>query len=214
MPAKTRTEISYLANDFLIDNLDNESWGIADEILIDRYWSGEKAPAGRHFKARLLWSDTALYVKFDGNQTEPLVVSEKSNLSAKTDGLWDRDVCEIFVAPDRSEPRKYFEFEIAPNGEWLDLAIDLTGSERKTDWNYTSGMQSFAKIEESRVRIAVKIEWQAFGSAPKVGDNWLGNLFRCVGKDPCRGYLAWSPTYTEVPNFHFPEKFGELEFVR
>jgi hypothetical protein len=49
---------------------------------------------------------------------------------------------------------------------------------------------------------------------PKSGDVWLGNLLRCVGRDPDRGYLAWQPTMTEKPNFHVPEKFGEFEFVR
>lgn len=209
-----RTEIHYLANDFFIDDLENECWGIAGEILIDRYWSGEKASAERHLKAKLLWSDKALYVYFDANQAEPLVMSDSPNLTSTTDGLWNRDVCEIFVAPDQNQPRKYFEFEIAPNGEWLDLAIDLTGIERKTDWNYKSGMKSFAKIEGSKIRSAAKIEWKAFGSTPKAGDIWLGNLFRCVGKNPNRGYLAWSPTGTELPNFHVPDKFGEFEFIK
>ena len=70
------------------------------------------------------------------------------------------------------------------------------------------------QIENGRIQMAVKIEWNAFGRVPKAGDVWLGNLFRCVGKDPDRGYLAWSPTGTEVPDFHVPEKFGEFLFVK
>ena len=38
-------------------------------------------------------------------------------------GLWDRDVCEIFIAPDEHVIERYFEFEAAPTGEWLDVAI-------------------------------------------------------------------------------------------
>ncbi|MEJ7849669.1 MAG: carbohydrate-binding family 9-like protein [Pyrinomonadaceae bacterium] len=209
-----KTEVRYLANDFLIDDLANDNWNLAEEIHIDNYWSGEKAPTERHLKARLLWSDTTLYVCFAAKQAEPLVMSDLPNLTSKTDGLWDRDVCEIFIAPDQSEPHKYFEFEVAPNGEWLDLAINLTDSERKTDRNYKSGMQSCAKIDESKVQIAAKIEWEAFGSTPRAGDIWLGNLFRCIGKDPDRGYLAWSPTYTELPNFHVPDSFGQFKFIK
>ena len=176
--------------------------------------SGEKAPEGRHFRTRLLWSDTALYVRFEANQTEPLVVSEVPNLAMKTRGLWDRDVCEIFLAPNRGEYRKYFEFEIAPNGEWIDLGIHQKPDERITDWDYASGMQSKSMIGKGKVWMAIKIEWKAFGKTPKAGDVWLGNLFRCVGKDPTRGYLAWSPTLTKEPSFHVPEKFGEFEFVK
>ncbi|NJM52514.1 MAG: hypothetical protein HC846_03415 [Blastocatellia bacterium] len=64
--------------------------------MIDKYWSGELAPISRHFKTRLLWSPNSLYVRFEANQIEPLVISEKPNLSSKTHGLWERDVCEIF----------------------------------------------------------------------------------------------------------------------
>jgi Carbohydrate-binding family 9 len=60
--------------------------------------------------------------------------------------------------------------------------------------------------------MAIKIEWKAFGKTPKIGDVWLGNIFRCIGKDPTRGYLAWSPTMTKEASFHVPEKFGEFEF--
>ncbi len=209
----TAVRIIHIEKDFPITHLDNRQWQRADVTEIGRYWSGETAPAGRQAKARLLWSATALYVRFEANQAEPLVISEKANLASKTLKLWDRDVCEIFIAPDKNERQKYFEFEIAPNGEWIDLAIDSNGSERKTDWEYVSGMTSTAKIEKDKVIMAIKIEWKAFGQIPKVGDVWLGNLFRCVGKDPNRGYLAWQPTFTREPAFHVPEKFGEFVFV-
>jgi hypothetical protein len=29
------------------------------------------------------------------------------------------------------QPRMYLEFEVAPTGEWIDLAIDYTGKERR-----------------------------------------------------------------------------------
>jgi hypothetical protein len=181
--------------------------------LIDKYWAGDKAPNGRHFTAKLLWSNSALYVRFEANQTEPLIISETPKTKTKTLGLWDRDVCEIFVAPDVNEPNKYYEFEIAPNGEWIDLALLQTSGKRETDFEYNSEMQTAAQIEKDKVTMAIKIEWKAFGKTPQVGDVWLGNLYRCVGSGETRGYLAWSPTETEKPNFHVPEKFGEFEFV-
>lgn len=206
-------KIAHIEKDFLINELNNKSWKKTEEILIGKYWSGDNAPAGRHFKTKLLWSENALYIRFEANQTEPLIISETANLKTKTIGLWDRDVCEIFIAPDRSEPRKYFEFEIAPNGEWIDLKIHQKPDERVTDWDYTSGMRSAARIEKDKVLMALKIDWPAFGKKPEAGDVWLGNLFRAVGSEPNRGYLAWQPTETKKPNFHVPEKFGEFEFV-
>ncbi len=207
-------KITHLKNDFSIGDLEHKSWGKVEEISFEKYWSGENAPKERHFKARLLWSDFALYVRFEANQNEPLIISETPNLQTKTRGLWDRDVCEIFIAPDKNEPRRYFEFEIAPNGEWIDLGIYQKTDKRITDFEYVSGMQSAVKIEKNKIIMAIKIEWKAFGKVPKAGDVWRGNIFRCVGAGESRGYLAWSPTETKTPNFHVPEKFGEFEFVK
>ena len=209
-----KIKIAHVKNDFSIQELDNKSWEKANDVSIGTYWSGENAPVGRHFKAKLLWSDFALYVRFEANQTEPLVVSEKANLKTKTRGLWDRDVCEIFLAPNKDEPRRYYEFEIAPNGEWIDLAIYQKPDERITDWNYNSGMQTAARIEKDRVIMALKVEWKAFGTIPKAGDVWLGNILRCVGGEPTRGYVAWQPTRTKQPSFHVPEAFGNFQFSK
>ena len=209
-----RGRILKIEEDFSITDIENKSWKQAAEISIEKYWSGKNAPRGRHFKARLLWSDSALYVRFVANQSEPLIITENANLKTKTRGLWDRDVCEIFLAPDKENPRRYFEFEIAPNGEWIDLGIFQKPDERITDWEYSSGMKSAAKIEKDKVVMAIKVDWKAFGKTPKAGDVWLGNIFRCVGAGETRGYLAWSPTETKEPAFHVPEKFGEFEFVK
>ncbi|MDQ3800356.1 MAG: carbohydrate-binding family 9-like protein [Acidobacteriota bacterium] len=211
--AARKIKIAYIENDFPIADLTGENWERAREISIEKYWSGERAPGGRHSQARLLWSETALYVRFEAAQAEPLIISAEPNLETKTRGLWDRDVCEIFVAPDKNEPQKYFEFEIAPTGEWIDLAIHQLPDRRETDFGYDSGMLTAARIEKDKVLMAIKIRWKAFGKTPKANDVWRGNLFRCVGAGATRGYLAWQPTRTIQPAFHVPEAFGEFEFL-
>ncbi len=211
--SRSSLKIKQVTTDLLVSDISNAAWKKAEPVSVDRYWSGENAPAGRRFTARLLWSTRALSVLFEAKSGEPLVISEKPDLTKKAMGLWDRDVVEIFVAPDANEARKYFEFEVAPTGEWLDVALDLTSGTRISDWKYSSGMESFAKIENEKTVMVMKIPWSAFGRTPKAGDAWLGNLLRCVGKDPGRGYLAWQPTLTKEAAFHVPEKFGEFRFV-
>lgn len=207
-------KIIHLDHDFAVGDLMNVGWNRAEPRLINRYWSGLTAPVGRQFVTHALWSKIALYVRFDTNQKEPLIISNDPDITRKTPWLWDRDVCEIFIAPDRTTPNKYFEFEVAPTGEWLDLAIDSTSGERITDWDFASGMESAARIEEGKVVLAFKISWTAFGMTPTPGDIWLANIFRCVGSGPERGYLAWQPTETLTPDFHVPSKFGEIQFVK
>jgi hypothetical protein len=200
--------------DFPIGELCHESWSRFPPVAINKYWSGENAPPQRHFETIVLWSEAALYVRFEAAQHEPLIVSETPDLTAKTIGLWDRDACEIFIAPDRDEPRRYFEFEVAPTGEWIDLAIHQMPDRRETDWDYVSGMRSHAEIQDGKIMMAISIPWSAFGRKPGLGDVWKGNLYRCVGAGARRGYLAWSPTLTPEPAFHVPERFGEFVFAR
>lgn len=201
-----------VAADFDATDLENPIWHQAEPGLISKYWSGEDAPAGRHVELRLLWSDTALYVRFDAAQAEPFNLNPEPNLDQKTIGLWDFDVCEIFLAPNSHETERYFEFEVSPTGEWIDLGIRQLPDRRETDWAFISGMKAMARIGGNATLMTIEVPWLAFGKRPKPNDAWRVNLFRCVGVGESRGYLAWSPTMTPAPNFHVPDRFGELIF--
>lgn len=196
-----------------IAELDHEEWTRARAVRLTRYWSGEVAPSARGAEARLLWDERALSARFVYEQREPFNVSEGPQLERKTLGLWDRDVCEMFVAPGADAPERYFEFEVAPTGEWLDLAIRKTANGRETDWDFHSGMTAAARISADEVTLVLRVPWEAFGRArPQAGERWRVNLFRCVGAGKERGYVAWQPTLAPEPNFHVPEKFGWLLF--
>ena len=195
-----------------VKDLQSSAWNKAQPITIDRYWSGEPAPESRQAEVRVLWSDQALHIRYVFNQAEPLVVTDKPQTEKKTMGLWDLDVCEIFIAPDPQVVERYLEFEVAPTGEWLDVAIDLTSGTREYDWTFNSHMSAAAKIEKDRVTMAMRIPWSESIHQPQPGERWRVNLFRCVGKDPNRGYLSWQPTRTPEPLFHVPKAFGWLVF--
>ncbi|HEY0319488.1 MAG TPA: carbohydrate-binding family 9-like protein [Pyrinomonadaceae bacterium] len=200
---RTREEIS--ASDFF-----NAEWERAAPVPLVRYWSGKPAPPERQAEARLIWSEKALCVRFICSQSEPLVMSDAPQTAEKTIGLWERDVCEIFIAPESNKTEHYFEFEAAPTGEWIDLEIKWKPEARETNWQYRSGMTAAGRIEEGRVFIVIRVPWEAFGKRPQAGELWRVNLFRCVGTGAERGYLAWQPTRTPQPNFHVPQAFGWL----
>ncbi len=188
------------------------AWERARPSHLARYWSGESAPRERQAEVRIIWSSAALSVRFICHQSEPLVVSDKPQTEEKTIGLWERDVCEIFIAPQPSEPENYFEFEAAPTGEWIDLRLRWTPEARETDWRYRSGMTAAGRIETGRVTVSMRVPWEAFGQKPRTGERWRVNLFRCIGRGDNRGYLVWQPTRTPKPNFHVPQAFGWLSF--
>lgn len=190
----------------------SNEWTVAPRIQIKKYWSGATAPASRRAEARVLWSDAGLHVLFNYPQHEALVVEENPVTSQKTMRLWDRDVCEVFVSPVTRTPNSYFEFEAAPTGEWLDVAICFTDQGRESDWMFKSGMRVAARIEREHVAISLLVPWSAQMPKPSSGDTWRANFFRCVGQGAGRGYVAWQPTLTDEPNFHVPERFGLLRF--
>ena len=190
--------------------MDDPLWQACRPVAIQHYWSGEPAPPSRHAEARICWSNEALHVRFVCTQKEPLIVSENPRTDRKTLGLWDRDVCEIFLAPDPANPARYFEFEAAPTGEWIDLGIVVTPNGRETDWDFTSGFTTAAKLDGEQLTIEMRIPWSEAILKPSVGDVWRVNLFRCVGPEAPERYLAWRPTGTPEPNYHVPEVFGML----
>jgi hypothetical protein len=133
-------------------------------------------------------------------------------------GLWDRDVVEMFLGDDWQNIRHYREFEIAPTGDWIDLAIDL--DKKNYDHSWRSGWKTEAWIDEPKKTwyAAAAIPLSAVSSTPvHDGTRWRTNLYRIdgLGADPQRHFLCWQPTcvLNRDPN-HVPEHFGTIIFSR
>lgn len=212
MDSDTTIAIGLVDQPVSVSDFENQIWRACQPIPIEHFWSGEPAPASRHAEVRLCWSDEALHVRFVCAQQEPLVVSSNPVTDRKTLGLWERDVCEIFIAPDPQNLSRYFEFEAAPTGEWVDLGITSTPSGRETDWDFVSGMTTAAHLDGDQLFVGISIPWSESLPKPRPGDLWRVNLFRCVGPESPTRYLAWLPTRTSEPNFHVPEAFGSVRF--
>ena len=202
----------YAGEDLSAKDLFHPVWERSQTVLIERLWSGTMARSDRHAQASIVWTNRSLNVRFVCSQKEPLVVSENPVTNSKTLGLWDRDVCEIFLAPDLSNIWKYFEFEAAPTGEWIDLGLQVTPEGRLTDWDFASSMTTASSLIDQTLIVSIQIPWSSVLPRPEAGDEWRVNLFRCVGPEAPERYLAWQPTGTPEPNFHVPEAFGYLKF--
>jgi hypothetical protein len=183
------------------------AWEKATRVSFCSDWRGEHADPQRETEARFLWSDEFLFVQFLCRYRTIYIYDDDN---CRRDQLWLRDVAEIFIRPGSDDPGHYKEFEISPNGDWLDLDIDR-------------GKKSILYCDlKSRVRIDADASvWSAelaipFGcltAAFHPDEVWRLNLFRIEGPDPDRFYSAWRSTYTPNPNFHVPEHFGELHFA-
>lgn len=191
---------------------DYPGWDRATPVAINRHWSGDEAPKSQHCEVRMLWSNEALLVRYVCRQHKPPLIQEDAALNRKTIGLWDTDVCEIFLTPSTEQPNRYYEFEAAPNGAWVDLVITVEPDGLEREWDYQSGMTTASHLAEDVLTTVIRIPWSERIPKPKLGDEWRVNLFRCEGVGNER-YLSWQPTHTPEPFFHVPEVFGRLRFV-
>lgn len=183
-------------------------------VPLSRSWRGEAGPAALGTTARLLWTADALWIGFECAYVE-LDVDSDPDPAVKRHGLWERDVCEAFVqSPRERGSLSYKEFEVAPTGQWFDVAIHRPRV--AVDWDWNSGMRTYAAIDPHRRlwRAVMTVPFTAFGGPPRDGEPWRLNLFRIGRLDGHRHYLALSPTGTSAPDFHVPERFVPLHFTR
>lgn len=185
-------------------------WQQAEPVAFSHDWQGQNPDPQRRTEVRMLWTGQDLFLRFRCSY-RTISVFDDAVPGARRDGLWDRDVAEVFLQPDRFGEKYYKEFEISPDGQWLDLDITPEGLR-----HISSGMDSRWAVTES------EHVWTAELAIPiaditrnfDASQPWRVNFFRCEGLEPQRFYSAWQPTNTEKPDFHVPQKFGVLHFER
>ncbi len=149
-----------------------------------------------------------LYLRFVCSYRE-LSVFQNSDPNGRRDHLWDRDVAEAFLQPEPSPERYYKEFEIAPNGMWIDLNISPSGlADLKTGLSRSVHVDQEKHIWTAEMAIPLRTITERFDSSSL----WRVNFYRIEGPEEPRRYMAWRPTYTPQPNFHVPEAFGTMRF--
>jgi hypothetical protein len=186
-----------------------QAWEMAPALRFNADWQGKNADPQRATEVRLLWNAEFLFVRFEARYRAITVFSD-SQPNGWRDQLWDRDVCEVFLQPPGATGRNYKEFEVAPNGFWIDLDIvngdkrDLaSGLKRKVATNESAKTWSAVLVLPLRSMV------EHFDS----GAVWRANFYRVEGAGEPRFYSAWRPTNTPRANFHVPEAFGALVFT-
>lgn len=186
-----------------------EAWENAPPLRFDHDWQGKNADPLRETEVRLLWTKEALYLRFLARYRSITVFFDAGS-DGRRDHLWDRDVAEAFLQPAGSDARRYEEFEVSPNGFWIDLDI-APGKKR----DLKSGLKCRAKVDEkNKTWIAeLVLPMKSLTSRFDPAEAWRVNFFRAEGATEPRFYSAWRPTNTTMPNFHVPECFGKLVFA-
>ncbi len=184
-------------------------WRRALPVVFCTDWQGKNFDPQRQTQVQVLWSSQTLYLRFECRYRD-LYVFADSDPNGRRDHLWDRDVAEAFLQPDPARERYYREFEVSPNGMWIDLDIFPGGSA-----DLKSGLQKSVVLNAERRRWAAElaIPVKALTEAFDPNATWRANFYRVEGTSEPRSYLAWRPTSTPTPNFHVPAAFGSLRFA-
>jgi alpha-galactosidase len=186
----------------------NEQWAIAPSYYFDADWQGRNADPQRATTVQLLWTPETLFVRFTARYRNITVFTD-SEPNGRRYEMWDRDVAEVFLQPDSSDARRYKEFEVSPNGFWLDLDICSGKNE-----NLRSGMVRRVTINEKNKDWLADLALPMKSLTPHFDPNisWRVNFFRVEGPAEPRFYSSWRATNSPRPNFHVPEAFGTLRF--
>jgi len=185
-------------------------WDRATPVAFSTDWQGRNADPGRETQVRALWTDDTLYLQFTCRYRGLFVFSD-SDVHGRRDQLWDRDVAEAFLQPDPSLEGYYKEFEVSPNGMWVDLDI-FPGGRRDLE----SGLRRSVVIDEKKQVWSAELALPITALTRKFdpAQVWRANFYRAEGRQEPRAYLAWRPTFTPQPNFHVPGRFGSLRFSK
>ena len=199
----------------------------ADETAWAGASSVEWGPAAYRTRFRAVWTGEGLFLRFDATDPAPW-----HTMTRRDEHLWDEEVVEIFLDPDRSG-RDYYELEINPANVVCDLRMISPWPDKKgdIDWNLAGLETRVVTTKDGALKATgwtatALLPWSGLRSLPsaakvavppRAGDRWRFNVFRIKRpggpKAPEKGavFAAWSPP--SVESFHDVGAFRDIVFV-
>ena len=187
-------------------------WRAARPVYMEKDSFGKAVPRYRT-EVRSRWTKDNLYFLFICPY-EQLNLKPEPNTRQETNQLWNWDVAEVFVGSDFTDIKHYKEFEVSPQGEWIDLDVNLHNPHHEEGWTWNSGFEAAARIDPHKQvwYAAMRIPMAAIDVRPPAPGNTLRlNLFRSQGPLKNRHEITWQPPMSNT--FHVPEHFGLLKLV-
>lgn len=188
-------------------------WKNVKPVFATKNNLGVELPTNRT-EIRVQWTAKNLYVLMICPYQELFVLPNPST-TTETNKLWEHDVAEIFMGADFENTDRYREYQVSPQGEWVDLDIDRKKPLPEGGWKWDSKM-----VTKARIDAKAKVWYGEFQipmesiTSKKIEPGLLmrGNFYRFQGGPPERKMVAWQPT-GRISN-HTPEAFGTLKLVR
>jgi hypothetical protein len=187
-------------------------WRDAPAVYAEKDTYGKTVP-GYRTEVRSRWTRNNIYFLFICPYEE-LHLKPSPDRAHETNRLWEWDVAEVFIGSDFNHIKRYKEFEVSPQGEWIDLYINLEKPHHEEGWVWNSGFQVAARIDRgAKVWYgAMRIPLAALDDrSPAPGNIFRVNLFRGQGMPPNQKEITWQPPMSDT--FHAPDRFGVLKLI-
>jgi hypothetical protein len=185
------------------------AWKKTKGVTGDRDRHGLSVP-GHRTEIRSRWTAKNLYLLFVCPYEE-LNLKPDPTTTAETPKLWEWDVAEAFIGADFADIKKYKEYQVSPQGEWVDLAIDRGAQPPVHDASWSSGYEVKARLDRDRRvwygEMRIPMESIPVREA-KAGQEVRINFYRIQGPSASRKYVNWQVVNNE--SYHTPEAFGRL----
>ena len=206
----------HVTRDFFPDgDLEKGVWRLVPRATFDHNYTGEKRYPELKTEVASLWSDKYLYFAFWCKYRDVNVYKGEDPAKERWE-LWERDVVEAFINPEPEKINHYYEFEVAPNNQWLDLEIDLD-KKPFNDAGWNSGFEHAVQVDKERRlwMCEMRIPLSAMKAQIAPGAQWRGNFYRAegTGPDERRSLMAWSTVVAQNEAFHNPSRFGIIRFA-
>lgn len=204
-------ESTYAAKDWSpAADPNSPEWSGINGIEVYKGFFAGDAPKLPSMQVRSRWTQKNLYLLFICPYLK-LHLKPNPVTNAETNQLWNWDVAEAFIGSDYLRTSRYKEFQVSPQGEYVDLDIDRDNPREQKGVEWQSGFTVFATIDRAKKiwYAEMKIPFQSLDiRSPKPGNELRIGLFRIEGAEPDRIYVTWRPT--EATTFHVPSEFGSL----
>ena len=205
------------AGDFVPDgDLKKDVWKTAVPVTFDTSARGNARFPEAETTVSSVWTSHFVYFAYRCKYST-LNIYEGESTEKERWELWNRDVVEVFINPEPARFNHYYEYEVAPNNQWIDLVIDLS----KTPFNdakWDSQFEHATRIDKANRfwTCEMRLPVSTMGVREIVsGAEWRLNFYRAdgPGEDSKRKFLSWSPLPGPKMTFHQPTSFGIIRFL-
>ncbi len=211
-------ESRLIARGFAPDgDVTNTEWQGAKWVRFNHSYLGDATYRQAETEVASLWTAEHIYFAYRARYSSLNSYAGEDPAKERWK-LWERDVVEVFINPRPERVNQYYEFEVAPNNQWLDLEIDLdktpfTNEAWNSGFDHATRVDEKAKIWTCEFRIPLK-SMNVTGIKP--GEAWRLNFYRMDGREEgtkLRHLMSWSTISPPHNGYHTPTRFGIVRFV-